>query len=888
MAAKAQNTVVAIWRGPFSTEFPAEFPWVPGLTIAEIVASAHYLPADFKKRGLVTIQGHEVPRGLWHLVRPQPSKVIGVVSVTFQMPVRGGRRNGIKQIFAIVAAFALTALTQGIIGGKAFLGLKFAANSAGAKLFAAGVSVVGGLIVNALTSVPASASQQAAAEAAGPASVTGNTLQPNSPFPCVIGTRKIFPPFLSEPIVELIGQDEYVTALLALGGPHQLENVRVGSSQASELDDSDIFVQTWDGLPDSVPIDYERRYGKSFALSVEMSTHGAKADDAYLYEPPLPVYHSMSTADDPDESWLHLLIPALVKDDIPTQKLRIPFRMRMRLRGASTWRELPELHYMDCTQAQRRVQIKFIFGNDYTSDLPAPPVTRGWVEARKYNPAASNSVAWSADSYFSAGSGNDYLSSSTNTTTNLRNVLLIDDTAMIYLDSAEFEPGIYDIEIKRGMAIRNSNYTASAYTVSGSVWDLFYEPLADSFPLSHSGLVDRVNLVRLVNIKKKSPVNEKNLSLIYVRARNKQVEAISVNASGYVKDYVDGVGWTNLVTSNNPATNFRHVLTGSLNLDPLPEPLIEDETLIEWRQHCIDNDLTCDLIVEQSGIPDLLRVIGACGFASVTQSEKYGVFIDKDRSAESPCQIFTSRTISGLEVRKAFRRLPSGLRPNFKDENYDYAGRQIIVYRDDVTDTDEKTEQIDYLGIVNREKIIRRARIDLRQMMFRSSIYSFQTDAQNLVCRRGSLIGLNTDMLVKYSETARVLEVLLNVDDEITGFVLDQTIEVQNNPGMGAITSMQGVTSMGAVGAKTGIAVRKKTGDSITLELDTTSGYTDEITLLDPITADVEDYVAGNLVASGTIGKEYRRLIVTDIEPQKNLTAIINSVDEAPQIWTDI
>lgn len=892
MLPQTQESVFAVWREPFALSKPHVEPWGVGKSILQVVNESGHLPPDFKRFGVVIINGHEIPRDKWRLVKPHKAANDAPVIVTFQMPVKGGKKGGgVKQVFALVASLALVSLTQGILAGKFVTAAgRFAAGSASAKLLAAGVSVVGGLFVNALTSIPARATADTGGEAKSldPASVSGNLLAPNAPLPVVIGTRKVFPPFLCEPITELIGQDEYVTAYMGLAGPHKLETIRVGSAAASDAVSSDLLIETYDGLPDSTKITVPRRYGKTFGISVEMSTHGTKADNASQYEAPLPVFHALSTAESPDEAWLHMLVAALVKDDISTEKLRIPFRIRMKLRGTSTWRYLPELHYMDCAQSQRRIQIKFRFGDAFTSDLPPAPANRGWVEARKQNPAASNSTAFSADSYFSAGAGNDYYNSATYATTKIRNLLLVDDTVFVYLDEASWPAGIYDIEIKRGATFRNSQYNPATYAINGVVSDLYYEPIGTQLPVSRQGIADRVTLVRLVNIKNKTPINEANLSLISVKARNRQVDQVSVVASGYVRDYVAGQGWVNLTTTSNPAPHYRHAMVGDLNLDRMPEALLFDDMLISWRQFCIDNNYTCDLIVEGSNLFDLLRIMASCGFASPYQSEKWGVITDYDRSAEEVTQVFTSRNITDFEIRKAFARLPSGFRPNFKDQDYDYSGKQIVVYRDDVTNPDSRTEQVDYLGLVNRAKIIKRARFDLRSAKYRSTIYSFTTNAAHLVCRRGSLIALHTDAVRKYSAAARIAQIVTNGSGHITGFVLDSFLQFNNISSLYSVTDLYAVTDFYSVGLKSKAIIRKSDGTIGRLDLTGSTAETDTITLATAITTGQVAYKVGNMLIVGQTDKEYRRLLVTEIRPGKRDTATITAVDEAPQIWVGL
>ena len=886
MLQKAQ-AIALIYRDAFSLNSPVFEPWTGKASLSEIVRSVNWLPENFSEVGTISINSHIISRENWSKIYPHARKNGEPVDVVFQVAMQGGKKGG-KQIFAFVAALALTFVTAGISGGSLvkLLGSKFAAGTMGAKLAAAGVSLVGGLVVNALTSAPVNGAMndEGGGVNLNPASVRGNVLRANAPIPTVIGTRKIFPPFLSEPIVEMIEQNEVVTATFGLAGPHKLENIRVGDALASEVS-TDLTVQTYDGLPNSVKPILPQRYGKTFAISTEMSTHGTRSENGADYIGPNPVWHSFSTADAPDETWLHIYLAGLFKDDIATEKLRIPFRIRMRKRGDTVWRNLPELHYMENTQAQRRLQIKFMFGQDFTGSLPTISNGRGWIEARKSVPLPGGGT-WDADAYFSVGAGDDVYNSATATTTKVKNIIPIENTLFIYLDSASFLPGVYDVQIIRGATFRNDLFVSSTYVYSGAVTDFYETPLNNVMCLSRTGMLDKVNLVRCVNVKNQSPLNEKNLSLIHLTAVNRDVDQVSVTASGYVHDYVPGSGWSNLITTSNPAPHFRNLLTGSLNADPLPSKMLWDASLIEWRQHCIDNDLTCDLIVEGGSVFDTMRIVASCGYASPYQSEIWGVIIDKYRGDEPPEQTFTPRNSNEFSIRKSFSRMASGLRPNFKDENYEYSGKQILVYADEVNKSDALTEQIEYVGIVNRDKIIRRAKIDLKQARERSTVYSFKTNVASLAIRRGSLIAVSNDVIMRYqSQSARIKEVLINSSDFITGFILDSEITVNNEGSLYTFADVYDVFDIFLTGIRTGVAIRNSLGMLTTHSISSATVETSQVSLVNPIEIDVELYKTGNLVLFGNVGNEYRRLIVSSIQYNERKHATINAVDEAATMW---
>jgi hypothetical protein len=903
-AQKPRNKVLAVYRDSFSLGSPQIEAWEPGQNIEQIIDRMKCLPPNFRTGGgVVMINGTEVPAVRWRYVKPKAHSAEKPVAVTFHMPPKGGRGGG-KRIFSIIAALALSVATAGI----AAFGIPgiVAGGTLGAKLLAAGVGLVGSLVVSALSSTPVTNNTAANADGGGaalePASVNGNLLQQNAPIPHVIGTRDVYPPFLSEPTIELIGQDEYVDALYGLSGAHSATNHRIGKASIDETNfDADLRLHYFDGRPESEPIDYPQRYSRTFTLGNEMSVQGVSPTDANVYVGPLPVWHAMSTADSPHEAWLQLLSVGLIRQADTSQFLRLPFRIRARRRGDADWRYFPEIHYMDKTQVQRRLQFKFLFGSAFIGTPPAVQIgARGFIEARKLVPAqnvAPIGADWESDAYFSSGAGDDIYGVGTNATTNVLNTVLEPDQVTFYLDQASWPAGIYDFEIKRGTVFRDNLFTTATYVYNGNIYDFYGQQTAGTMPLSRDGILDRVNLTRFVSVKNEPPIDQKNLTLIYIRARNRTVDNYSFTASGYTRDW-DGSGWNNLTTTSNPVPHYRDILSGSLNYDPLPDQLHDNDTLLEWRQACIDNNYRCDMVCENLSVQETLRIVAACGYASPYQSEVWGVVRDYDRSAEAPVQIFSSRTINDFKWRKAFQRMPAGLRVNFKDDQYQYTGKQIVVYRAGASESDARTEQVTYEGLVLREDCIKRANFDLKQGENRSTIYSWNSPIENIVARRGSLIGLNHDQTQQHYGSGRIDFVDIDADGNISGIVLDNVIKVYNNASFMDIPDILAVEDVLETGLQTSIAIRRTNGVTSDHPLSNATGETDTLVFETPV-ADLDGVQSpfdnsmpkqidpGCLVIVGILGKVYKRLLVNDILPGKDLTATITALDEAPQIWQE-
>lgn len=898
------------WREPFSLAAPYVGRHRNGATIAEIVASVPDLPARFAERGIVCINGHEINRELWGKVKPKPYTQERPIAVTLHWRLAGGGNgnSGAKSIIALVGAIALTAITGGIASGTIlgnFTGMVgtslFGSATLGAQVLAGAVGIAGALAISALTAPPVagSASNPTATQKEA-ASATGNTIAPGGAIPRVLGTRRLFPPLATDPIIEIVDDDQYVEALFVLNGPHALTDIRIGDASLNTAED--VEVELREGWPDDTPVTLTARQGKQAALNIEMSSHTVDATnqanlkDAATPANDLPVFHPFASRKAPDEVWLHATLPAgLCKQSDPTDDRSIPFRVRFRQRGSSTWINCPEVHLSERTSSAVRVAFKFMWQAG-PGVIPAIPAQSGFVYASINVPAqnvAPTGGGWTADSYFSDGTGSDYLQAGAEASSKVANTLLYDNRVEFYLDPATFpQDGVYEFEIKRGCAYDPGDFTGSTYTYSGSIYDFFgyFNASTPQIPLSRADLSDTVTLDLLQSIWNEHPIAKSGFALIAVRALNRRMDSLSVLASGYVKDW-DGTAWNTWTTTSNPAPHYADVLSGSLNRVPLPVDLRDDAGLVAWRAKCTANDWTADILVEDMRTDDLLTLLASCGFARPYQSEVYGVVVDDDRSADDLVQVFTPRNSSGFRWQKAFARVPDGFVITYPDANDDYNDAQTIVYRRGYSGGDDGNfESVTYDGLPYQDKAALRGQFDLDQADLRSAFYYLDTDMEAIVCRKGDLVAVQHDVIDQQAGFALLKEKILD-SGNITGFVLDSEIPVVNEADMHDMTDMHAVDDMHLVGFKSGILLRHDDGTNSAHALADATGDLDTITLVTPIPDDATivgfadtDWKRACMLASGRLASEYRRLLVSAVAPGKDGAASLTLVDEAPDL----
>jgi hypothetical protein len=897
---EATAGVPIAWRKPFDLGAAYVDQRPAGESLLEMVQSVPDLPPRFWLFGVVCINGVAVDRAYWRVTRPKPTSIERPIAVTMHLPPAGGGSGSsstVKSVVALVAAVALTVATAGI--SNALIPI---IGAIGAHVVAGAVGIAGALAISALTAPPAvkNKAQDDSDQAKEASSASGNLVSPGGAISRVIGTRRVFPALPCEPLTELIDDDEYVEFVGVLNGPHALTDFRIGEASIDTVDD--VETEILEGWPDDPPLELVTRQGRTETPQIQLSNHLVDSINSDQLQDPaspqddLPVWHSAASRSTPDEIWMHLLLAqGLIKASDNMVDQALPIRIRIKRRGDPTWINLPEVHLSGKTTQQLRREFRIKWTDDEPEVVPSVPTADGFVYASIAVPAqvlAPGGGSWAAHSYFVGASGSSGLYNGVESATKVRHTYIYANRVEFYLDRATFGAGVYDIQIKRGAVYKLSDFTPSNYQLVGVTWDLFgYQGTTQpSIPYKRANIADSVILGRVCTVWNEPPVPKAGFAVVAVRARNRALPSVSVLASGYVRDW-DGTGWNNWTTTSNPAPHYRDVLSGSLNLDPLPVGLVDGDGLVDWRQECADNGWDCDTIIEDERTQDVLGLIASCGYARPYQSELYGVTVDRDTSAESPIQIFSAANSDGFRFEKAFARLPNGFIVNYRDQANDYAQAQVYVYARDYDGGDDGLfETVTYEGIVDRAKVVTRAQFDLDQVVDRSTFYYLNTDIEAIVCRRGDLVGINVDVLDRRFGSA-LIKTVNQSSGNIVSLLLESQLSIVNELDMHHVADMPAVADMHDVGIQTGVAIRRRDGTTTVHPLSTATGFTNLLTLTTPIAAtstikglDDTDQTYGCLAVVGAVGSEYRRLLVSAIAPDQDFRFGLTLVDEAQNL----
>lgn len=879
--------------------------FLPGATVQEIVESfatpvefesfggVYLLPPDAPLSevlpGLVLPTGHVLDRDNWARIKPKTGTKLFISLV----PQGGGQGGGGKNIFALVGAIALVALTTFLTagGGLAMLapsiyGAGVAGASVATAVTAAAVGVAGAYGLSLLTRPAAGQTQpvlsptSTSSPTLGAAGVSQNPLAAYQQVPGIRGIIRVSPPLLALPFTTIEDTDETLNMIVGVCGPCQISGIKINDTDIADLATGTLEYETREGWDSDAPLTLVTQSAFQQNINLAMSKHRLDIDNQSLIAPyssayPKP-YIARTARRTKNFRWM--LNFSGLADYSSGVSISIAFRLRMRRVGDSTWVQLPELHVSGSRTAPFRQEIWLRWGNDadeaqYRTDFAG--ATTLWDQCYYQNPE------WTANSYFLA---NGVTPGTTDS--NVVHVYRGSDRVYVHLDEDTFPIDQYDIEIVRGYIIAASHYTPTSYGLLG----LFtYTTLVGSVETitSQSGFTGDVTIENYCSFRDEYPIAARNLALICIKAKNLQVSSLSAVFGSYVNTW-DGADWNTVAVSNNPAALERDTQTGIWNKRPVPLSRLDD--LSSWHQHAVDKGLACNYYATQASVEQVATLIAACGDAVLRRSDKWGVVVDKDTSGDPLEGAFhPGNMASALTVTKTFVTGARAIVPHIFDEDNDFteSDDEFATFDDGVpSSSDTLTESAPYDGITSFTLARRRAKLDLRRARLRTLKYNWDVHLSHLRCRKGSKIGLAHDILIDTYGYGRIKSFQKDGSGNLVAVTMNTNFADLPVHGFSDIYDVDDVYTLSDFfnldGASVGLAI----------ELPDSSIVTVPVSSVDSATLIVSGTVACPaslqktcLAAIGRSSRETRRVILTNISPKDDFHATLEAVDAAPAIF---
>lgn len=872
-----------------------------GLTIEEMLASyPTELPIGFEQFGIVNLNGHIVPRELWRSVRVKRDRGDQPVSIALYLVPQNGGQGGGKQTAMLIGTIAVIAAAAAVSGGllgPAGLGLSagLAAGTWGAAAAGAAISIGGTLALSALAPPPVSSSARrgggtnAFQQIAG---IQANPLAPLQTIPTVLGQLMASPPHLIRPYTKMVANKVRAYACVGFSGALDITDVRINGVPETTFTDVDVHTsETGSAMTLATENVWEEMPNERLSRHdvVQNDSAGRELVDQTTPTNSEPKFHYFRTKGIPSKVRIRLYFPAghsYINDAGNSQPAETWVQIEARVAGGS-FLKLPVLIYTGEFKGEKRSQITLQWGTSSASSI-------GNAGGGTFHAGAVSTIgrgnAWEYDSHA------DY-NFAADPDDNAKNIQLDGEQGfIIHMSTTTFpQTNEYEIRIRRSSTRLESAVTG---VVDDNLFGVETEAGVDKVFGSNDNANQHKTMSEIIvesfaTVRSGNPLVTSGLSYIEVDAEGVNIETISATWQSKSNNW-NGSSWPTAGTTatSNPASLFRHVLLNTtLNAEPLNEDLLEDaagESLVTWYTYCNSEGLECNMIADGRPLEEILQIIAACGHAAVRRSDKWGVIIEKDRSADPITQLFSPRNSWNNSVRKLFPDPPlDGLFVTYINEAEDYVADEV-----EVTYTaGDNVEAIEYPGITTLAQAQMRARLDLRQRALRSKFYTFMTDTQGIVSQRGDLVGYVHDIIDSARLGARINKLVFNSGGDATGVILDTAVQPYQ---IGAdIFALDNVFSVGDIFASqpVGIVILKLDGTFVTRTIDQTgldansvaSKQVNFTAVISGLGGSSTDFI-GAEVAIGSLSSEYRRCLVFDIQWDQELNATMVLVDEAPEI----
>jgi len=394
-------------------------------------------------------------------------------------------------------------------------------------------------------------------------------------------------------------------------------------------------------------------------------------------------------------------------------------------------------------------------------------------------------------------------------------------------------------------------------------------------------VIDEVYIGSIRSIKSTRPINpdrQKDLTIIALRVMatdkfNGVIASLNFVATSKLQVYSGGgTGspyWLAALETRNPAAALLHALRGSpaqqrVDPDDIDWPSIE--AFFEW---CEEHEYFCDAYLSEAvTIAELLRMIGRTARADILRIDSK-ISVVQDIERPSPLQLFTPKNSNNYTVAMFSADIPDAIALRFIDAAAGYAQSEVSVYHtpdgNPGATSPEKIQKTDLWGITDSAQARRIGMYNFACLKNRPFVHTFVVDIEYLLCNKGEWIQYAGDLALTGSVQGRIAEMLWS--DTISRYVglrLDEPVEVEP-------------------GNQYAVRVRRSNGTVLLKDVATVQ-EPDEVYFVEPLEPE-EAPQKGDIYAFGVRGQEVVDLIITDIQPQADLSATLICVEYSPAIF---
>jgi len=402
---------------------------------------------------------------------------------------------------------------------------------------------------------------------------------------------------------------------------------------------------------------------------------------------------------------------------------------------------------------------------------------------------------------------------------------------------------------------------------------------------SDSKIIDQVHVGSIRSIKSASPIlaeRRKDLTIIALRVMATArvsgiVDSFNYIATSKLPAYSGGshagngeLYWLNAAETRNPAAMLLYALRGRAAQQQVDPADIDWASLEAFYQWCAEHGYFCDAYLSESvTIAELLRMIGGTSRAEVLRIDSK-ISVVQDIERPSPVQLFTPKNTKSYSAAMFNADIPDAVSLRYIDEESGYAQGELSVHHTPdgnppAGKSPETIQKIDLWGVTNSQQVRRIGMYNYACLKNRPFVHTIEVDIEYLLCNKGDRIQYAGDLTLTGSVQGRITGMLRSEDaGRYVGIRVDEPVET-------------------AAGGQ--YAVRLRLSDGTVLLKDVaTIRQPNEIYFTEPFEADYAP-AAGDIYAFGIRGREVADLIITDIQPQADLSAALTCVEYSPAIF---
>jgi len=330
------------------------------------------------------------------------------------------------------------------------------------------------------------------------------------------------------------------------------------------------------------------------------------------------------------------------------------------------------------------------------------------------------------------------------------------------------------------------------------------------------------------------------------------------------------LNWLYAAETRNPASALLYALQGRPAQQSVNDGDIDWHSFEEFYTWCEKHKYECNAYLSESvTIAELLRMIGGTARADILRIDsKISVVQDIERA--SHVQLFTPKNTVAYSVTMLNADIPDAIALQFIDEDAGCAQNELKVYntpdcnRAAEPDTVQKA---DLWGVSNSKQARRIGVYNYACLKNRPFVHTIETDIEYMICNKGDWIQYAGDLALTGAVQGRVTEALWSGPNCI-GVRLDE--QVVTEPGKRYALRMR--LSNGLILLQN-IAAVNESGNAVYFET--------------PIRSSPQETAPqkGDVYAFGVRGYEVIDLIITDIQPRADLSAVLTCVEYSPEIF---